>query len=58
MLKLLPLLPGWGTAVRQAAHANVLMPLVLSCPPDHRLHPEQSVSTVQCVALREEERVR
>jgi hypothetical protein len=56
--KLLPVLLGCDTAVLLTAHANVLTPVVLSPPPLHLLHPEHTVSTVQCVALRDAETVR
>jgi hypothetical protein len=57
--KLLPAFPGCATAVRLYAHANVLTDVVLSDrPPLHWLQPEQTASTVQCVLLREAERVR
>lgn len=52
--KLLPLLLGCATGVRPYAHANVLTEVVLSDrPPLHWLQPEQTVSTIQCVLLRE-----
>jgi hypothetical protein len=56
--KLLALLAGWATAVRLTAHANVFTLLVLSPPPLHLLQPEQTVSTVQWVLLRDAYRVR
>lgn len=56
--KELPLLPGCDTGVLLTAHAKLLTPVALSPPPLHLLQPVQTVSTVQCVALREAETVR
>lgn len=55
MLKLLEALAGWETADLLWAHAKVLMlPLVLSWPPLHLLHPVHTTSIDQCVEFLEE----
>jgi len=56
--KLLPALEGCDTGVLLTAHAKVLTPVALSPPPLHLLQPVQTVSTVQCVLLREAATVR
>ncbi len=56
--KLLAALAGCGTGVLLTAHAKLLTPVELSPPPFHLLQPVQTVSTVQCVLLREAATVR
>jgi hypothetical protein len=57
-LKELAVFAGCGTAVLLIAYAKVRAPDGFSPPPLHVLQPEQTASTVQCVALREAESVR
>jgi len=55
--KLLDELAGCDTWLLLTAHANMVSPEVLTCPPDHLLQPVQATSTDQWVSLREERRV-
>ncbi len=57
LVKLLALFAGWATGERLTAQAKVFMSSGLRWCPDHRLQPEHSISTVQCVEFLDELRV-